>query len=984
MKQLLALVFCIPAFCSLGQGVELCVQTGHSAAINQVIFSPNDELIVSAGADQKIVIWDFFTGKQFGVLLGHQGSVTDIEFSKDGKLLYSSSLDSTVKIWDVAEEKLVKTISLNFPVGGICQNDDHIVAVGASVATINVSSYETILIPIDAKTRFTSTAISEDGTMLAFGGHEETFVYLIDLKKGELIKKFFSSAEDIKFDGNKAVLIASTEGTILEYNIKTRKRRSAASDWMLNSLNSIDFNEGQLFVADNKGEILILNRERRWRSSGKFVTKKGKIKDITISHGGHYLAAAGENRNIVIWDLEHEKVFKTLKGSVQQINDIAFSKDGAEIIIAYNNGSIRKTNLISNRTVVNSIRPKSEILSNISSYTIRKISKLGDDTISFTAMYRMNSLVEEGVYDQIDEYRIDWELSENYITLTKLKDKSFLVQEYIKDLKNQVYHDQYYFIDQTLLQDQNDSIGIKVSVEQGVLSIVDLATSKNLHVIALNHSDLVTSVAINPVYNYVATASWDGMVRFWDIKTGDLLTVYGAFGNGQFVYLDQSGYYFASKDALDNIGFKLGQKVYSFEQFDLKYNRPDIVAESLPYFNEAYIEAYHGAYVKRLEKLGLSENDIGITSGLPRLEMKHEHVQEGRIDKLKLTVNCHEELGSLNRLHISINGVPEFSRFGKELSGKDFKGEFLINLNPGTNYIQLYVTNQKGISSYKESFLVSSNNKRTNSKLFIVGIGVSEYEQEQYNLKYARKDAEEVIKYFKYESEYFSQISTKLIVDEEVTLANVEGLKEFAAQTNENDVFLFFAAGHGVLDAHLDYYFASHDMDFLHPGIAGIPYELFEEIMDQSKSRKKVMFLDACHSGEIDKDEVIENVISNDENGDLIFRSGTRTVANKYDINSFDLSKSLFADMRLNNGATVVSSAGGAEFAIEGDEWNNGVFTYCLLKGLREKEADLNKDKVIMLSELQKYIQIEVVKLSQGLQTPTSRAENLNNDFRFM
>jgi hypothetical protein len=123
-------------------------------------------------------------------------------------------------------------------------------------------------------------------------------------------------------------------------------------------------------------------------------------------------------------------------------------------------------------------------------------------------------------------------------------------------------------------------------------------------------------------------------------------------------------------------------------------------------------------------------------------------------------------------------------------------------------------------------------------------------------------------------------------------------------------------------------------------------------------------------------------VITNEDEGELIFRGNTRTVSNKYDINSFDLSKSLFADMRLNNGSTVVSSAGGAEFAIEGDEWNNGVFTFCLLKGLKDKEADLNKDKVIMLSELQKFIQLEVVKISQGLQTPTSRVENINNDFR--
>ena len=140
--------------------------------------------------------------------------------------------------------------------------------------------------------------------------------------------------------------------------------------------------------------------------------------------------------------------------------------------------------------------------------------------------------------------------------------------------------------------------------------------------------------------------------------------------------------------------------------------------------------------------------------------------------------------------------------------------------------------------------------------------------------------------------------------------------------------------------------------------------------------------MDACHSGEIDKDEVVENIVAEENDGDLIFRGALRSVSNKYDINSFNLSQALFADMRLNNGTTVVSSAGGAEYAIEGEQWNNGVFTFCLLKGLRDNEADLNNDKMIVLSELQTFIQFEVNKITNGMQTPTSRVENLNNDFR--
>jgi hypothetical protein len=67
---------------------------------------------------------------------------------------------------------------------------------------------------------------------------------------------------------------------------------------------------------------------------------------------------------------------------------------------------------------------------------------------------------------------------------------------------------------------------------------------------------------------------------------------------------------------------------------------------------------------------------------------------------------------------------------------------------------------------------------------------------------------------------------------------------------------------------------------------------------------------------------------------------------------------------------------------LEGAEWKNGVFTYCLLSGLKNKKADLNQDGKVMLSELQKYLKEQVPKVTNGRQQPTSRVENLSVDFR--
>jgi uncharacterized caspase-like protein len=92
--------------------------------------------------------------------------------------------------------------------------------------------------------------------------------------------------------------------------------------------------------------------------------------------------------------------------------------------------------------------------------------------------------------------------------------------------------------------------------------------------------------------------------------------------------------------------------------------------------------------------------------------------------------------------------------------------------------------------------------------------------------------------------------------------------------------------------------------------------------------------------------------------------------------------RELFTDIRKSSGALIISSAGGTEYAMEGGEWNNGVFTFCLLDGLKSGKADLNQDGQVMAGEVNEFIRAEVSRLTNGRQTPTNRAEILENDWR--
>ena len=702
---------------------------------------------------------------------------------------------------------------------------------------------------------------------------------------------------------------------------------------------------------------------------------------MELSHDQRYLAIGGQSKSIVIWDLMELRVVKVMKGLVNQINDIQFSENGRQILIAYEDGSLRKTDLVSNQTLVNKLKLNSDILTKVGTYSVTRIIEFNEDEARLEVIYKQSHLDHEGVFDKLEEFEVVWTFSENYLELTKKHSLSPRSENYINDLKRGIHHQNSYFQDHFSNSDHCDSLNQNARIEGSKIVIENLKGGKSFE-FESSHSDMLTAVEYNDNFGFLASASWDGMIRFWNVSTGELMTVFGAFGDGQFVYISPDGYYFSSKNALRYIGFRVENKIFSFEQFDLKYNRPDMVIKNLPYFDEFYEEAFQRAYKKRLEKLGIIEEDIKLSKHIPTVEVLNDINTALRDYELTLQLKCSDTKNELSRLHVLVNGVPEFGRNGKHISGRNYEEEVRIKLNPETNIVQMYVTNRNNTSSLKQTYKFEAPPSNRKSKLFLLSVGVSNYMQSNYNLNYASKDAKDMVLMFPmFMRNRVEKIH--LLVDSLVTKQAILDAKDFMTEATEDDIVVLFVAGHGVLDDNLDYFFAPYDMDFSDPSKKGIPFTAFDDILENTKSRKKLMFIDACHSGEIDKNEVVKTFVTDEEEnkGDLIFRGAGATIENLDEINSFELSKALFADMRLSNGATVISSSGGAEYAIEGDEWNNGVFTYILLQGLVNRNADKNKDKRVTISELQQYVQEGVSIKTAGRQTPTSRVENLNYDF---
>jgi WD40 repeat protein len=532
------------------------------------------------------------------------------------------------------------------------------------------------------------------------------------------------------------------------------------------------------------------------------------------------------------------------------------------------------------------------------------------------------------------------------------------------------------------------STGQTLMYVQGTDSVasLDLTTGNALRTFHTSHTGRITTISQLPQHNTYITGSSDGTIKLHAAGSAIELITLVTVGAEDKMFVSPENYYLATKGALQGVGFTIGDKVYSFEQFDLTYNRPDLIMEKLGIADEQLIRSYRQAYKKRLEKLTSPAQSVQ-TSSVPHLSITGTIPQIIRKNTIAFSVSCIDSLYNLTQVQVTVNGVPVPQSQLPDLSkapAKSWEGSLHIIPSAGKNTFQVLVRNEKGVSSLERTFTTYYQAPGKKPDLYLVTIGVSAYQQAQYSLKYASKDASDIQTLFLENTRKYEKIHTRQLLNEQVTAANFNIIKDFLSTAGVDDVVVVFMAGHGLLDARLDYYFGSYDIDFADPSTKGIAYGAVEALMNGIQARNKVLFMDTCHSGEFDKSEVEIANNTATEYGDVTFRAVGTDIRGKQPAadegNVFELSRTLFADLRENAGATIISSAGGAEVAIEGDRWRNGIFTFCLINGIRQRKADLNGDKKIMLSELQKYIGKEVTILTKGIQRPTSRVENLSTD----
>ena len=236
------------------------------------------------------------------------------------------------------------------------------------------------------------------------------------------------------------------------------------------------------------------------------------------------------------------------------------------------------------------------------------------------------------------------------------------------------------------------------------------------------------------------------------------------------------------------------------------------------------------------------------------------------------------------------------------------------------------------------------------SVLWLLSIGVSQYRQPAFNLRYADVDARAVAVALERQAAgpVYSDVKSLVLTNDAVTRESVlDSMEHFLGQAGVNDVVAIFVAGHGVQDRGSgSYYFLPFPATAENLVTTALRMSDFDEMVRvlRHNVRAVVLMLDTCHAGAL---QVAPGLAAMDEPG---------------------------ARLSVGEGFFLLAATKPGEESQEVAELGHGAFTSALLEGL-QGGADAGHDGLLSVTDLFGYVAREVPRLTRGAQHPYSKVE---------
>ena len=263
-------------------------------------------------------------------------------------------------------------------------------------------------------------------------------------------------------------------------------------------------------------------------------------------------------------------------------------------------------------------------------------------------------------------------------------------------------------------------------------------------------------------------------------------------------------------------------------------------------------------------------------------------------------------------------------------------------LNQSADDEHIYIVKANGEAyRYKKNFF-STNKEIFKPTLYLLSVGISNYENPEYNLGVAHKDAQAITNLFKkQEGKIYKKVVSKTLINENATSGNIlDGLDWIDKEATSKDVVIVFIAGHGVNDSKGNYYFVSHDTNTQKLRRTAVKLIELQDTISNLPS-KIILLADTCHSGNI---------------------GGKKK----------DITSAIKSITNSGNGAIILTASTGNGYSYERKSWGHGAFTKAILDGIGDLKADFNDDEMITIKEIDLYVTSRVKDLTDGKQKPTT------------
>ncbi|MCP4622340.1 MAG: hypothetical protein GY850_02300, partial [bacterium] len=679
-------------------------------------------------------------------------------------------------------------------------------------------------------------------------------------------------------------------------------------------------------------------------ASGKELFSFGNHNNIVLatafSPDGQLAATAGgSNFPIYLWDSQTGTVSREIAGKSDTIWSVGFAKDGNSIAWGkkfvtnslFSYGTLEQTFILKEDGVFSpSLGPT---VSDASKYQ-KALSKVGSLSIGTT-----NNTVDK--------------------TLKIMHNGSE-----INKVSRNMNGDSYYSL--SLTPDGKKII----AAGSWDLESLDPKTGRKIKEF-VGHTGVVWGIAVSPDSRWMISGSADQTIRLWDIESGNnLLTIFHASDN-QWVAWTPAGYYASSSKGDDYIGWHLNQGenksalYYPASRFDDKFRQPLVIANYLK-SNGDIKEAIRLAnqdrsrQQKKIERVMITD----MQNILPPAVF-FQKPSEADVISRKQDFCVKAGASSVNRqpitdIWLTLNGRKtrgiavgsQTTSPQKRISGRRASIEQCFKLMDRANTISVFASNDHSQSDPDTIQVTWIAEKKRNKELdiykpslYVLSIGVSKYENPQFDLDVADADAKAVAEMFQeQEGRLFLSVNTQLLLNEKATRDNImDGLEWLDQESTQKDVSIIFIAGHGVNDSKKNYYFLPYNANARKLRRTGVRWMEFQDTISSLPS-KALLFVDTCHSGNI---------------------TGKRRGVS-------DMTEAIRELSSMENGVVVMTASTGREESEERPEWGHGAFTKALIEGIKESRADFNRNGLVEIKELDLYITQRVKELTGGSQHPTT------------